>query len=139
MKEIRRIKMVEVEEVEFIAEDGKKFVGEDAEKECTTYERQCNRKRVQEAFDRLDAKQIDMPMVNWHCDAAETWKIVLTSKRDYLAMTDYFKVVKGCCDIYTEEPKEYPYTMIITKGWECLDEYGRDIKAELQKALEQLG
>lgn len=139
MKEIRRIKMVEVEDVKFVAEDGKEFVGENAEKECVEYERQCNKSKVEQAFNRLDAEKIDIPMVNWYCDAAETWKIVLNSKHDYFAMTDYFKVICGCYDIYTEEPKEYPYTMIVTKGWECIDEYGYDLKEELQKALEQLG
>ena len=138
MKEIRTIKMVEQTEVKFIADDGKEFIGENAERECCDYERQRNKNSVKEAFNRLDAKQIHLPMVNWHCDAAETWKIVLNSKQDYFAMTDYFKVVLGCCDNYTEIPKEFPYTMMVVKGWECFDEYSYDLKAELQKALEQL-
>ena len=139
MKEIRTIKMVEQVEVKFIADDGKEFMGENAEKDCATYERQRIKSKVEEAFNRLDAKNIDVPVVNWHCDAAETWRVVLNSKQDYFAMIDYFKVVLGCYDDYTEEPKEYPYTMIVTKGWECIDEYGYDLKAGLQKALEQLG
>lgn len=139
MKEIRTIKMVEQTEVKFIADDGKEFIGENAERECADYERQRSKVRVKEAFERLDAKQINMPMVNWHCDAAETWKVVLNSKQDYFAMTDYFKVVLGCYDNYTEAPKEYPCTMIVVKGWECFDEYRHDLKAGLQKALEQLG
>ena len=138
MKEIREIKMVEQVSVKFVADDGKEFVGENAERRCYDYERTRNEKSVKEAFERLDAKEIDMPIVSWHCDAAETWKIVLNSKQDYFAMTDYFKVILGCCDIYTEIPKEFPYTMIVVKGWECIGEYEYDLKLGLQKALEQL-
>jgi hypothetical protein len=139
MKEIREIKMVEQVSVKFVADDGKEFVGENAERDCRDYERTRDEKKVKEAFERLDATKIYMPTVNWHCDAAETWKVVLNSKRDYIAMTDYFKEVLGCYDNYTEAPKEYPYTMIVMRGWECFDEYGCDIKVELQKVLEQLG
>ena len=139
MKEIREIKMVEQVSVKFVADDGKEFIGENAERECRDYERTRDKKKVEEAFERLDAKKIDLPITNWHCDAAETWKIVLNSKQDYFTMTDYFKVVAGCYDDYTEAPAEYPCTMIVVKSWECIGEYGCDLKAELQKALEQLG
>lgn len=138
MKEIRKIKMVEIEEVKFIADDGKEFVGENAEHECKVYERQHNENKVRELFERLDTKQISIPFINWYCEEAEIWKIILNSKQDYYTMTDYFKVVRGCCDDYTEAPKEYPYTMIIVKGWECLDEYNINLKEELQKIIEQL-
>lgn len=138
MKEIRRIKMVEVEEVKFVANDGKEFIGENAERECATYERQCNQKSVKNAFKRLSAKTIDIPTIDWYCEAAEVWKIVLESERDYWTMTDYFKVCCGCCDNYTEMPKEFPCTMIVMRGWECVSDYCGDLKAHLQKALEQL-
>ena len=138
MKEIRTIKMVEQTEVKFVADDGKEFIGEDAERRCWEYERQRNEKEVRDAFGRLDAKKIDVPMLDWYCDAADVWKIVLESKRDYLAVVDYFKVIEHCCDDYTEEPKEYPCTMIVQKGWDCFSDYYGDLKAELQKALEQL-
>lgn len=139
MKEIRTIKMVEQIDVKFIADDGKEFIGENAEKECATYERQRSKVRVEDAFKRLDAKQIDMPMLDWYCEAADVWKIVLESERDYWSMVDYFKVVECCCDNYTEMPKEFPCTMIVQKGWECFSDYAGNLKEKLQKALEQLG
>ena len=139
MKEIRTIKMVEQVEVKFIAEDGKVFIGENAERECATYERQCSKVKVEAAFDRLDAKRIDMPMLDWYCEAADVWKITLESKRDYFAMVDYFKVCEGCCDNYVEEPTEFPCTMIVQKGWECISDYCGNLKEQLQKVLEQLG
>lgn len=137
MKEIRTVKMVEVTDVKFVADDGKEFVGENAEVNCMTYERQKNENKVKEAFDRLDAVKVNIPLVNWFCDEAEVWKIVLESKRDYLAMTDYFKVVDNCYDNYTEMPREFPYTMTVVVGYDYFDEYKDDIKGALQKALEQ--
>jgi hypothetical protein len=138
MKEIRTIKMVEQTEVKFVADDGKEFIGENAEFQCKTYERQCNKTRVEEVFKRLDAKRIDVPMLDWYCEAADVWKIVLESERDYWSMVDYFKVVEGCCDNYTEIPKEFPCTMIVQKGWECFSDYAGNLKEQLEKALEQL-
>ena len=138
MKEIRTIKMVEQVEVKFIADDGKEFIGENAERDCVTYERQCNEHKVKEAFKRLDAKIIEMPFVDWYCETAETWKITLESKKDYYTMIDYFKVVRGCYDNYVEMPTEFPCTLIVQKGWECISDYCGDLKTQLQKVLEQL-
>lgn len=139
MKEIRTIRTVEVTEVKFVADDGKEFTGENAERDCATYERQKDEKRVTESFDRLNAVRIDIPVVNWFCEYADVWKIELESKKDYLTMTDYFKVVECCCDDYLEMPKEFPYTMTVIKGYEYVDEYKDNLKEHLQKALEQLG
>lgn len=139
MKEIRTIKMVEQTEVKFIADDGKEFIGENAEMKCAEYERQRNRTKVEEAFKRLSVKEIDMPMLDWYCECAEVYKILLESERDYWSMVDYFKVIYGCCDNYTEMPKEFPCTMVVMRGWECISDYAGDLKEKLQKALEQLG
>lgn len=139
MKEIRTIKMVEQTEVKFIADDGTEFVGANAENQCAEYERQCSRSKVENEFSRLDIKRIDMPMIDWYCEAAEIWKVILESKRDYFAMVDYFKVIDGCCDNYTEMPEEFPCTMIVQRGWECISDYTGNLKEQLQKVLEQLG
>lgn len=138
MKEIRTIKMVEVEEVEFLADDGKVFVGENAERDCRDYERQKDEAKVKEVFERLDVVELNMPMLDWFCSESEIWKIRLESKKDYYTMTDYFKVVRYCCDNYTEMPKEFPCTMIVMKGYECISDYCGDLKEKLQKMIEQL-
>lgn len=54
-------------------------------------------------------------------------------------MIDYFKVIEQCCDNYVEEPKEFPCTLIVQRGWECISDYAGNLKEKLQKALEQLG
>lgn len=138
MKEIRTIKMVEVTDVKFVADDGKEFVGANAENDCATYEHQKNVSKVKEAFSRLDAVRISVPLVNWYCDEAEVWQIVLESKKDYLSMTDYFTVVENCYDNYTEMPKEFPYTMNVVVSYDYFGEYKSNIKEELMKALELL-
>lgn len=139
MKEIRTIKMVEQTEVKFVADDGKEFIGEHAESECATYERTRNEKKVEEAFKRLDAIELKMPFIDWFSDENELWKIILNSKSDYIAMMDYFKVIRRAYDFSIKEPIEYPYTMIVSESYEYVCEYTRDLKDELQKALEQLG
>lgn len=138
MKEIRTIKMVEQTEVKFVADDGKEFVGEHAERECCDYERTRDKKKVEQAFKRLDAVELKMPFVEWWSDDNGFWKILLNSKSDYIAMLDYFKVVRDVYDSSIEEPTAYPYTMIVSESYDYICEYKRDLKEELQKALEQL-
>ena len=138
MKEIREIKMVEQVNVKFVANDGKEFVGENAEKECATYERRMNEAQVKKAFERLGGTKIPMPFVNFFTDDAEFWEITLNSKKDYLAMTDFFEVVYNCCESYMKEPEAYPYTMTVVVGYDWYDEYTQNLKKDLQKALEQL-
>ena len=144
MKEIREIKMVEQVNVKFVANDGKEFIGENAQQECETYERRCNSNQVVEAFNRIDAKQIDMPIAEWwYGDDAKLWKVTLESKKDYYAFIDYLIVEWGVykCDMNFKEPKEYPYTTLVGKGCEWAYEYGSidQMKEQLQKLMEQLG
>jgi hypothetical protein len=139
MKEIRTIKMVEQTEVKFVADDGKEFVGTNAERDCRDYERTRDQKKVEEAFKRLDAVELKMPFVSWFSDENGFWKILLNSKSDFVAMMDYFNVVWHVYDNCIEEPSAYPYTMMIATGCDYVYEYKADLKEELQKALEQLG
>lgn len=138
MKEIRTIKMVEQVEVKFVADDGKEFIGEYAERECRDYERTRDKDKVKKEFERLDFTELKMPFVDWLSDEQGFYKVLLNSKSDYIAMMDYFNVVWNVYDNTIEEPSEYPYTMTVSYSCDYVCEYKRDIKAELQKALEQL-
>lgn len=137
MKEIRTIKMVEVTDVKFVADDGKEFIGEHAERECRDYERTCDKKKVEKAFERVDMIELNMPFVDWFSDENAFYKVNLNSKSDYIAMMDYFNTVWNVFDNDIKEPALYPYTMIVSYSCEYVCEYKRDIKVELQKALEQ--
>lgn len=141
MKEIRTTKMVEQTEVKFIADDGKVFIGEHAESECATYERRISRENVEKAFERLDVKEIAVPVIEWwYGDYTKLWKVTLHSKKDYLAFTDYLYEVIGVYkgDLTFEEPKEYPYTTLIGAGCEWAYEYSGNMKEDLQKMIDQL-
>lgn len=137
MKEIRTIKMVEVTDVKFVADDGTEFVGEGAEKDCRDYERTCDKKKVEAAYKRLDAVNVKMPFIEPFWSGCSFYKIILNSKNDFIAMMDYFDVVCYVCDNYIDEPSGYPYTMCIASTDDWVEEYKGDLKADLQKALEQ--
>lgn len=47
MKVVKTVRMVEQVDVEVFADDGKKFVGENAERECVIYERTKDRQKVE--------------------------------------------------------------------------------------------
>lgn len=138
MKEIRTVKMVEQTEVKFVADDGKEFIGENAERNCRDYERQRDEEKVKEAFKRLDLIKISIPILNWYNDGAEIWKVTLNNKAEYFAMTDYLKVVYNCYDINLEMPDSFPCTKTVASNYDYAYYYDDDIKEELQKALEQL-
>ena len=138
MKEIRETKLVEQTTIKFVANDGKEFIGENAESDCRNYERKSNDLMVQKEFEKLGAKQIEVPVLLFFMDYAEVWQVPLTSTRDYIAMKDYFEAIENCYDNYTKEPEEYPYTMTVIKGYDWYDEYMTDLKLDLQKALDQL-
>lgn len=137
MKEIRTIKMVEQTEVKFVADDGKEFIGENAERNCRDYERTCDKNKVEKAFKRVDMMKLDMPFVSWFTDECCFYKVQLNSRADFIAMMDYFNVVWNVYDNYIEEPETYPYAMIVASGYDYVNEYSGNIKAELQKVLEQ--
>lgn len=142
MTEIRTTKMVEKTEVKFVANDGTEFKGDNAKLECEQYERRVSEDKVKKAFARLDSAYIDIPFATWwYGDDAKLLKVELTSKQDYYTLIDYLVVVDRCYEykIYLEEPKEYPYTMLVGEGYETASEYTNDLKEQLQKTLEQLG
>ena len=138
MKEIRTIKMVEVTDIKFVADDGTEFVGENAERDCRTHERTCDMNKVKKAFERVDMIELDVPFVSWFSDEYALYRVQLNSKADFIAMMDYFNVVWSVYDNYIKAPTAYPYTMTVSYCCDCVNEYNGDIKAELQKALEQL-
>lgn len=145
MKEIREVKLVEQVSVKFVADDGKEFIGENAERDCRDYERTRDEAQVIKEFERLDVKEISIPTAEWwYGSDYDAWKITLYSKRDYIAFIDYMYKVRGIWEgqgnPILEEPKEYPYTTVVGAGYDWAYEYPIEaIKEDLQKTLEQLG
>lgn len=143
MKQIIEIKMVEQKTVRFVANDGKEFIGENAEHECATYERRLDTEKVKKAFERLDIKPIQMPFIEfWYGDYGRMWQVTLNNKQEYYALVDYMIQEEGICtsEMYVKEPKEYPYTTLIASGCEWLYVYKDpdEFIKELQDVISQL-
>lgn len=137
MKEIRTIKMVESVDIVFVADDGKEFRGENAERDCRAYERTRDKERVKKAFDRLESKVVNIPFLNWFGEYDFTI-IKLTSRNDFIAMMDYLSVNMGYYDIDITEPAAYPYNMTVWANCDCCGEYSRNLEEEARQLAESL-
>lgn len=132
MKEIRETKMVEQTTIKFVANDGKEFVGDNAENECKHYEAICNENECKRLFGLLDYKKICIPFANWFADY-DAYLVNITSERDYNIVRNFFEVRIGrCAEIYLEEPKSYPYKTMVIETDCYADEY-HNIANEMEK------
>ena len=132
MKEIKETKLVEQTTVKFIADDGKEFMGENAEKDCVEYEKRLH-------FVNLDRKEIAFPMLEWFDESASIFKYNFKSKNDFDCFMDYFNLFynEDFFDNYVEEPALYPCTKIILVTKKYVTEYN-DFTLELKNALKQI-
>lgn len=144
MKEIRRIKMVEVEEVKFIADDGKEFIGENAEHECKTYERTRNNEKVTNEFKKLKPKWINIPLIDWVGCENEIISVTVNDEFDFtITVRDYFAIQSQWMDLEvfeTKKPTEYPANIVLVSGCEWVDIFGseKELKEKLMETIEQL-
>ena len=138
MKEIRTVKMVEQIDVKFVADDGKEFVGINAEQMCRDYERQKDETKVKKAFERLDLHKIQIEPVCWYRDCAEFWIVTLESAKDYYTLYDYLKVCERMWDVNIDKPDAYPCTITIALDEDYASDYCGNLKEELKEALQKL-
>lgn len=139
MKEIRETKLVEQTTVKFVADNGKEFIGENAERDCKRYERQCDEDRVIRVFEKLDSKFLSIPFIEqFYGNEASLIAVKLNSKADYIALVDYLEVCNNGWDTRIIEPTEYPCNKIITKGCEWAYDYNGDLEENLRQTLNQL-
>lgn len=138
MKEVRTVRMVEQVDVVFIADDGKEFTGKEAEFECAKYERTRNKNTVKEAFERLDYTVLHVPLIDWMCDECKVYRVLLNSKADFYAMSDYFDVVYEICDNYLKAPGLFPCVVTVVMDSCCTNEYTGNLEAEFENALLRL-
>ena len=139
MKEIKETKLVERTTVKFIADDGKEFMGENAEKDCVEYEKRLHMEEIEKRFVNLDRKEIAFPMLEWFDESASIYKYNFKSKNDFDCFMDFFNLFynEDFFDNYVEEPALYPCTKIILVTGKYVDEYN-DFKSELKNALKQI-
>ena len=140
-------KMVEQTTVKFVAEDGKVFTGDNAERECAEYELIKNKNKIEEEFINLRPKWINIPLLDWFYDCdAEIVSLAVKDEIEYeTTVKDYFKIKSpNYMDFegfYDKKPKEFPCNIILVSGYEWVDVYSggeKELKAELLKAVEKL-
>lgn len=142
MKEIRTIKMVEVEEVKFIAEDGTEFIGENAENKCKEFERVQNEEKVKNEFRKLKPTYLNLPTVNWFSCDSEVILITVKNEIDFdITIKDYFHIKSprwmDLSVFEDKKPTEYPCELVFISGEEWVDIYSNKekLKDELQTVL----
>jgi hypothetical protein len=145
MKEIRKIKMIEVEEVKFIADDGKEFIGDNAENECKLYERTRNEEKVEKEFNKLRPKWINIPLIDWVGCENEIISVTVNDEVDFnITVRDYFYIKSpnymDLSAFESKKPTEYPANIVLVSGYEWVDIFGskEDLKEALMKTIEQL-
>lgn len=140
-------KMVEQTTVKFIAEDGKVFCGDNAERECKEYERIKNREKVEIEFKKLNPKWINIPLLDWFggCDTEVVSVNVKSEIELETTVSDYFKIKSRYMDFEgfdSNKPTEFPCDIILVSGYEWVDIYkdGKEgLKTELIKSIEMFG
>jgi hypothetical protein len=145
MKEIRTIRMVEQTEVKFIADDGKVFIGDNAERECKDYERRLNDEKVVNEFKKLKPKYINIPLIDWVGCETEIISINIKDEIDFdITIKDYFhRKSPEWMDLTafeTKRPKEFPCNFVFVSGCEWVDIFGseKELKDKLIETIEQL-
>lgn len=121
MKEIRTTKLVEQTTIEFIANDGRKFIGDNAEQDCIVYERRLNQEIVKKEFNKVKHIIVELPLLNWFKDWTKILIVKLTDENDYMRLIDYLITFedKFDCDIDIDTPTSYPqqYTIFLDENY----------------------
>lgn len=137
-------KMVEQTSVKFIANDGKEFVGDNAERECAAYERTQHEDKVINEFKKLRPKWINVPLLDWFSGESEVIAVTVNDEIDFdITVRDYYYIKSpefmDMTAFYTKRPKEFPCNIVLVNGYEWVDIIGDDdLKNQLQTALKQL-
>lgn len=140
MKEIKETKLVEKTIVKFIANDGKEFIGENAEYECKRYEMNLDKEKFEKEFKKLDVKEIRIPLLDFFFNDVSLYKVNLKNEYEFNTFIDYVRKDYDFVgfDVCIKLPETYPYKAFIVIGDYWADEYKGDLKFELEKVLEQL-
>ena len=146
MKEIRTIKMVEQTEVKFVADDGKEFIGANAEIECKRYERTQNEKKVINEFKKLRPKWLSIPLLDYFMYEGEVISVTVKDEIEFdTTVKDYYHIKSprymDFDGFESKKPNEFPANIVIVNGCEWVDIFGseKELKDKLIETIEQLG
>lgn len=140
MKVVKTVKMGKDVDIEAFADDGKKFVGKNAERECVIYERTKERQKVENEFKKLKPVWLYIELVELVSDA-EIVAVTVKNESDYdITVKDY--VSDEWVDLegfYHGKPEQFPadIVIVITDNWvEVLSK--ESIVSNLEKELAEL-
>lgn len=141
MKVVKTVKMVEQVDVEVFADDGKKFVGENAEMECAVYERTKDRQKVENEFKKLKPVWLELDPVDIVDGDVEVIAVTVKDEFDYdITVKDYVSDQWVDLDnLNYGKPKQFPADIVIIKT-ECWVEVRpkEDIVSNLENELAKL-
>lgn len=130
MKEIINKKMVEVEEVKFVADDGKEFIVDekhfrdrkDAERECSIHENTIKGNALEGEYKRMVIDRLNIGnSVAGFFDGDDIFmeKIHLEKEADLYTVLGYFRHYSTYMEEYTEFNKfEYPCDAMVFGRWD---------------------
>lgn len=120
MKVVKTVKMVEQVDVEVFADDGKKFVGENAEKECVVYERTKDRQKVENEFKKLKPVWLELDPVDIVHGEAKIIAVTVKDEIEYdVIIRDYFKNQYMEMDCFDEsKPKQFPANLVFFTSYD---------------------
>jgi hypothetical protein len=138
MKQIIETKMVEQTTIRFIANDGKEFIGENAEKDCVQYERRLDKEKCEKEFKKLNPVYLNIPFLDWFTEDARVLLITFNSEADFETAIDYYKSQSNWtdCNFTEDKPINYPQTMVLIEGYDWVDNYRGDTKKIIDNLLE---
>lgn len=139
MKEIRVTKMVEQTTVTFEANDGTKFTGENAERQCKNYEMRLNAEACAKEFKKLNPIILNESIIAWF-DGNECSHFIivnLNNQNDFDCLKNYCESQNRYMEFDISEPQEYPKQMVVSMSecWTC--EYRQGL-SELTKQFESI-
>lgn len=143
MKVVKTVKMVEQVDVEVFADDGKKFVGENAERECVIYERTKDRQKVENEFNKLKPVWLELDPVDIVDGDVEVIAVTVKDEFDYdITVKDYVSrefVDLDNLNLNYGKPKQFPADIVIIRTGCWVEVRSKeDIVSNLEKELAKL-
>ena len=127
MKQIIETKMVEQTTVTFVADDGKVFTGNNAEKECKEHERRLDTDKLKRKFEKLKREYIRFPFGDFSGND-EYYIVHLNDENDLQTVVDYEAGMNSRWfdDYVSEQTFAFPCDVLIQVTESYIDAYDEE-------------
>jgi hypothetical protein len=132
MKEIKKIEVIVSNQTTvWVAEDGTEFTGNNAERKCFQYELKNNRAYCYKEYQKLNPTLLDGHLIRYIGPDATIVIVNLKSSKDYDILKQYTLHEQNITDrsYDIDEPKRYPYNMVIIRYPDYVSEYDEDLNS----------